>query len=254
LLVSTCTRTRISRERKHADAQQLYDELLTPAMRSRPESAGLLRGRAEFLTSLGQSPQALADIVQATEFEPGNHLNYHLLGPLLAAAGEAEPYRRFCQQVIARFGGTNDPVIAARMARDCLILPASGVDLAAVGKLAETAVVLGTNPAWLPYVQFTKGLAEYRQGHYAGSQDWAQKSLAGSGTNYVTAVAAGAVLAMAQQQLRQTDDARKALAKAAELSESKIPKLESGDLGENWPAWLIARILLREAREVVEAK
>ena len=62
-------------------------------MRSRPESAGLLRGRAEFLTSLGQSPQALADIVQATEFEPGNHLNYHLLA--LAARlglGEKDPF------------------------------------------------------------------------------------------------------------------------------------------------------------------
>jgi hypothetical protein len=51
-----------------------------------------------------------------------------------------------------------------------------------------------------------KGLVEYRQGHYAGAQDWAQKSLAGSGTNCTTTVAAGAVLAMAQQQVKQTDD------------------------------------------------
>ena len=27
-----------------------------------------------------------------------------------------------------------------------------------------------------------------------------------------------------------------------------------GDLGENWPEWLVARMLLREAKELVESK
>ena len=76
----------------------------------------------------------------------------------------------------------------------------------------------------------------------------------GSGTNYTIAVSAGAVLAMAQQQLKQTDKARKSLAQATQVFNTKLPKLESGDLGENWPQWLIARILLREAKSVVETK
>ena len=76
----------------------------------------------------------------------------------------------------------------------------------------------------------------------------------GSGTNYTIAVSAGAVLAMAQQQLKQSEDARKSLAQATQAFETKLPKLESGDLGENWPEWLVARILLREAKGVVEAK
>jgi hypothetical protein len=41
------------------------------------------------------------------------------------------------------------------------------------------------------------------------------------------------------------------LTQVIELSETKLPKEESGDLGENWPEWLIARSLLREARESV---
>jgi hypothetical protein len=38
------------------------------------------------------------------------------------------------------------------------------------------------------------------------------------------------------------------------VSQAWVSKLESGDLGENWPEWLIARILLREAKELVEGK
>ena len=44
------------------------------------------------------------------------------------------------------------------------------------------------------------------------------------------------------------------MVRATQVLETKLPKLESGDLGENWPEWLIARILLREARELVESK
>ena len=61
-------------------------------------------------------------------------------------------------------------------------------------------------------------------------------------------------LATAQPQLKQAEDARKALAQATQVFETKLPKLESGDLGENWPEWLIARILLREARGLIEKK
>ena len=42
------------------------------------------------------------------------------------------------------------------------------------------------------------------------------------------------------------------LAQATQVFETKLPRLESGDLGENWPEWLIARILLREAKELLE--
>jgi hypothetical protein len=44
------------------------------------------------------------------------------------------------------------------------------------------------------------------------------------------------------------------LAQATQVLETKLPKLESGDLGENWPEWLITRILLREAKGTVEGK
>jgi tetratricopeptide (TPR) repeat protein len=119
-------------------------------------------------------------------------------------------------------------------------------------QLAETAVTGGTNHIRLAYFQLVKGLVEYRQGRFDSAISWAQKSLGASGTNYTTAASAGAVLAMAQQQLKQSEEARKALAQATQVFETKLPKPESGDLGENWPEWLVARILVREAKGLIE--
>jgi hypothetical protein len=73
-----------------------------------------------------------------------------------------------------------------------------------------------------------------------------------SATNCATTAAAGAVLAMAEHELNHGEETRKTLAAAVELSQTKLPKLESGDLGENWPEWLIAPILLREASTLIK--
>lgn len=175
------------------------------------------------------------------------------MGPLLVEIGDTNRYNNRRSLVAATFWGSEDPETAAEAAMEMSLRP-SDRSWSAPAQLADTAVTRGTNHARLPYFLLVKGLVEYRQGQYAGAQDWAQKSLAGSGTNYTTGVAANAVLAMAQQQLKQPDEARKALVQAAELSETKLPKLESGDLGENWPEWLIARILLREAKGLIETK
>ncbi|HOX60283.1 MAG TPA: hypothetical protein PLC99_25685, partial [Verrucomicrobiota bacterium] len=58
----------------------------------------------------------------------------------------------------------------------------------------------------------------------------------------------------ARQELKQPDEARNSLAQAAQIFETNLPKLESGDLGENWPEWLSARILLREADSLIVDK
>jgi len=59
---------------------------------------------------------------------------------------------------------------------------------------------------------------------------------------------------MAQLQLKRPDEARKTLAEAADLAKTKLPKLESSALVEDWPEWLIAHILLREAKALMEAQ
>ena len=58
---------------------------------------------------------------------------------------------------------------------------------------------------------------------------------------------------MAQYQLQQSEPARASLAKGAEL-EQKSPKLDSGDIGEDWMDWIIAHALMREAKALVKGQ
>ena len=148
------------------------------------------RARADFFAQRGRWKEAAADAARALEAAPQDHMLYHSLAPLLVATGDISGYQRLCQRILAQFGGTNnpfspdrfardaiasgswlvplkgDPAIADRMAKDCLILHTSGVDLQMVAELAEVAVTEGEKNRFLPYFHCTRGLADYRQGNY----------------------------------------------------------------------------------------
>jgi len=61
---------------------------------------------------------------------------------------------------------------------------------------------------------------------------------------------------MAQQQLKQPEEARKAFAKGLEIEEAKLPKLDSGYLGTEWywRDWIVAHALMTEARALIEGQ
>ena len=64
------------------------------------------------------------------------------------------------------------------------------------------------------------------------------------------------VLAMAQYQLNHVSDARASLAKGVEVEQTKLPKLESGDIGgkfgDSWTDWIIAHALLDQAKAMIQ--
>jgi serine/threonine protein kinase/tetratricopeptide (TPR) repeat protein len=243
--------TVLLRERKFDEAERLFNDVLTPAFQSQPQSAGPLSARGNLRARMGRWKEAAADFSKVVEFEPGNHEACHYLAPLLVQSGDLEGYRRHCARVVARFGGTNDPVIAERMAKDCLLLPKPGADLATESNWADTAVTVGTNHQYLAFFQFAKGLAEYRQGHFAGAIQWTEKVLAKTGRVPFRDVQACMVLAMAQYRSKQIDRARATFAKGVEIAETKLPRLDSGDLGYDWLDWIVAHALLREAKALI---
>jgi hypothetical protein len=141
------------------------------------------------------------------------------------------------------------------MAKDCLILPSSGADWEAVSKLAETAVTAGKNQSEFPYFQCTKALAEYRTGHFAEAVGWAQKSIdnpsyPADANRFVDAYI---VLAMAQYQMTQKNEARMTLAKGMGKAD-ELTKLESGDIGTGWRDWIIAHALMKEANALIQGE
>jgi hypothetical protein len=59
------------------------------------------------------------------------------------------------------------------------------------------------------------------------------------------------VKAMACFQSGQSEAARAALDEGAALVQSQLSALDSGDVGRDWPDWIIAHIFLREASALI---
>jgi tetratricopeptide (TPR) repeat protein len=224
----------------------------------RADDAGYTPARfnlAERLARQGRWKEAAASAYKVRELEPANHVPYHMLAPLLVADGELGSYRELCRSILSRFSGTTNAFVADRMAKDCLILPSSGADFAAVGKLADTAVILGKNEEGLPYFQCTKALAEYRSGNFAGAAEWSQRTLANPSSPRLTCcfVEGYMALAMAQHQMSQTNEARATLAKGVAKADA-LNKLETGDIGPDWRDWIIAHALMKEAKALIHGE
>jgi len=150
-----------------------------------------------------------------------------------------------------QFRDTGNIFIADQVAKACLFLPASEVDLIAVARLADTAVTLGAqDEGAMPFFQTCKGLAEYRLGHFASAAEWAQKSLNSSRKDAYPH--AYGVLALADWQLGKKDGARAMLAAGENLAPRVMPPGVAANPGTAWLVWLFARIQLDEAEALIK--
>jgi len=172
--------------------------------------------------------------------------------PLLLQTGDLEGYQHHRERMIRQFSGTPDSVIAERIAKDCLILPPPAADFETIGKMANTALVVDSTHKGWGDVYFVKGLAEYRQGHFASAVEWLQKVLPEK-RPWTRNVQTHMVLAMAHHQLHQPDDARATLATGLKTADRTLEKLNEG-LDDDWNDWIIAHLLMNQAQALIEDK
>jgi hypothetical protein len=201
------------------------------------------------LASRGHWKEAASGLAMGLPHQPDNHDFYHALAPLLVQSGDIDGYRQLCVTIVSKFGATKDTYIADRMAKDCLILPVPGMDLARVGDLAQRALTQGANQPALPFFQVCKAMAEYRQGHFESAAEWAKKA-SGSPIPY-SAAESFAVLSLAQWRMQQYEEARASIARCEAVVEKSLPKLESGNLGDDWRDWIITHVWLAEAKSLI---
>jgi hypothetical protein len=156
--------------------------------------------------------------------------------------------------MLERYGSTDDPGIAERTAKDCL-LTADGVgDSKKVMQLATRGVTGTEKHVYYPWFVICKGLADYREAEYARSLA-ALKGLNPSPDGAVYEATIHTIMAMAHHRLSQPEEARQALERARTIVAKKMPKTERGQLFEGgWDDWLRCRILLREAEALIEGK
>ena len=236
-------------QKKFAEAEQVANEALTPAFIRKPESAKLISLRLDLMGRQGRWREAAADAALALKHQPEEHYCYHILAPLLVITGDRAAYEELCRKIVVTFTNTLNPYIAERMAKDCLLVTNSGVDLAWAENFANIAVSRGEGESGQSYFQVCKALSQYRQRRFAEAVEWAEKPLKGSSLH--ARAQAYAVLAMAQWQLGKKDEARGMLAKGDALA----PKLSflpgAQNVGSEWLGWLFARISLDEATALI---
>ena len=160
-------------------------------------------------------------------------------------------YRRLCRRMLDRFRVTNDPAIAARTAKYCLLLPLPGPEQEDAGRMAERSVAGATEPL-RRWAGAAKGLADYRRGRFADAVAAIEKAQAADdGRDWNLRVIAGCVRSMAMMRLGSRDEARAALMKASGLYRSNVQQATALDPGPFWADLLICEVLHREAEALV---
>ena len=209
--------------------------------------------RVTIFGSLGQWEKAANCLRQSIELNPDSDEGWHSLAPTLIQSGQIDLYRTYCRKSLEQFKTTTNLLTAERIAKDCLLLPSSEVDLDIVSRLADKAAAATGHPSY-PWFALVKALSDYRRGNFKTSAEWAQKALTSSsrqGSVAYQVVEAYAVLAMACRGMNQPDQARAALEQAASLTQQTEAKPDKGSFGEHWRDWIMMDVLLREARAVV---
>jgi serine/threonine protein kinase len=196
----------------------------------------------------GQWREALTNWELVVQLAPEEHTGYMYLAPLRLQLNDVVGYENLRAQILRQFGATSDSRIAERMVTASLLLPASPSQMPVLAGMAEVAVNTETNNSNYGFNLFAKGLAEYRQGHYASAADMLQRVLPlDVGPQCYTE--ACLVYAMARSQLGQTNESRAQFAEALDTVNQRVPK--AGHLDQQWNNWLGIQILMREAEKLV---
>jgi len=240
-------------QKRLAEAEQVLDEALSEELIRTPLSADLLTLKAGIEGRRGEWQKASTDAIRAFENQPLSSGRYSLVAALLLKTQDLSGYEQFCKRIFATFGNTTNIFTADQVAKSCLFLPSSTVDLNSVGRLADTAVTLGAaNDGAMPFFEICKALSEYRLGHFSEAAQWAGKSV-DSRRKEAQGPAYG-VLAMADWQLGNKGGAREMLAQGDALAPRNVPASTTTDMGDDWLAWLFARIQLDEAAALIETE
>jgi thiol-disulfide isomerase/thioredoxin len=237
----------LQRQGKYPEMKRLFDELLPPNRPATTEQIGLLQWRAEFLARHARWADAASDYTRLAALDPAETFYPKRLARLLVQTGDLARQEEICRQMLARFGSTEDDAQAEATAKTCLLRPLSGATLKAAASLAEKAAAKGPDNI---AAQLAGALASYRLGEFeasAGRLDDFFKLP----PNLRLSAQAYAVLAMAQHRQGKTTEAAAALAKARDITESKLPQPGTENLGGEWYNILGAHILLREAQNLI---
>jgi serine/threonine-protein kinase len=221
---------------RYAEALDHYREAAALDPKN-PSTRSLIRS---IFVQLGRGEEARAVWQTALEADPPEHDAWFGYAEFCLFLGREDEYRRGRQALLGKFGAATDPLVAARTARACLLLPATEEELRQAAALAERAAAgePAKYPGIYPSFLFIRGLAEYRQGRL----DRAIATMRGDASRML-GPAPRLVLAMALHRSGQVGEARKLLAAAILDSDWRAQVGNPHD-------W-ISHVLRREAESLI---
>ncbi len=197
---------------------------------------------------MGKWDLARKDYSRSIQVDPTNYVAYHYLTPLLLRDPSTDAYDRHRQAMLRMFGQTSDPTVAAEIGRDCLLAPLNPGDLAAARRLVDLAQGHVTNTDLIADAALGAGLADYRAGNFGAAATQSQKiDTRPDDDDNSHWLQARFILAMAQHQTGQTNEARHTMVKALDEAGRKFPR--TGD--HDWNDQLAAAALMNEARALI---
>jgi tetratricopeptide (TPR) repeat protein len=222
------------------------------AIEASPKDPQVWLARAHFLARRGQWQEASDDyarvLVLGLPGRPGAHWHWHSHALLRLYLRDPAGYQQACRQALERFGGTDDPLVAQQLALLCSLAPDAVPDLGVPARLAELGVRF--NPT-SPWYLLTLGAARQRTGfpeeatlylRWALQQRWPDPAFRESGTAITSLL-----LSLAYQRLGRTDEARRWRDEAVRRLVPLTPRGDTGDVGWDYPVWMMAEVLRREA-------
>lgn len=159
--------------------------------------------------------------------------------------GDADAYGRACDELLMRFGASQEPRLLERIGRACLLAAGPELRIKEAARLIDMALAAGPeqSPAWTrPYFLFAKGLAEYRLGRFESAAEILKGEAA-------TALgpAPGLVLAMTQHRLGERESARRSL-------EGAVASFDWSEMNAVSREAQIYHILRREAEDLMSSQ
>ena len=230
-------------EGKTNEAEQLLAAVQPPAKGFQPF---LMRSTVSWRIVDSRFAEAAADLAKLVEANPDDDWDWCLQAIVLADSGEEQQYRKLCQAMLARFDATKDPLVAERVAKACLLLPAAS-DLKVAARLADTAVTPTKGHETSGWDFLVKSLAEYRQDHFVIAAEWARKTVAAPEADYERDIDANAILSMACLRSQQPHESRAALSNAITCAHANLVNFEGDAFCWVYQKSMLANIFLREA-------
>jgi serine/threonine protein kinase len=243
------------------------DQLMNQVFITQPtvEGAAVFRKLGEYHVLRSQWKEAAArfDVLSQIDQLDGWDdctLDYLRYGPVLIEGGDTAGYEHFRQSAIAHFSGAKYP-FADRIVKISLLLPANDqllkalepqVDIAA--QSISTNADANTDIFQAAWRSVSLALMEYRRGNFEKAADWCHQSLNYPENILPRTATARTLLAMSEQKLGNTGEARSQLQQAREIVDNKFKsQLDLGNPTQGfWFDWLFARILLKEATELID--